>query len=1574
MVVKFSNIDFSERPILILKNASDTPLGVLGYAKNVSADLKYNETSSIEFEVPEFVDGEATPFYNDIAGMRTLELQGIGQFTLISPSERGDGVQRTKVCKGYSLEYEFVYKKISLPEGTYKFWDEVNPQDTLLGMIMELMPSWSIGSVSTSLLNKYRTFEVNNENLYNLIKGTVQKSYNCVFDFDTMARRVYVRDASETPVDKPVFLSLDNLVKEIEVKENTEDIFTRLDVNGAEGVTIRDVNPTGTNKIINLDYYMTEDNFSSALIAKYYEWKRLYAENKQPYYIRSVQYAIKTAQKITEIAKLTDLQGEMTSLENLQAVAIAGIAQGMQTQDDLDEANANISAKQNEINAKQAEIDTLQAELESIYDELEAITEACNFEKYFSESEFKLLDRYIKDGEITETSFVVAEVASYENAGNGKNTGAISISFCGCSVTQIEGISGSQIYDIKGGEISIDGDLEANVISAIVDHQSDGSFVATAYLSSGKIAGNTFPSACVSLTGSGGNIVSDSDTAVLNLTNGYRYFTLDASEYEKRSVAWELYEYGEEVLNKLSVPSYSFNITSANFLTLSEFESFKNELTLGEKIYIDMGERDVLRPIAIGVRFSFDDPESMDLLFSDSYTSGDSTFRLIDLLEQSISMGKNVEMSKFIYSSFVDSGASTGLRDFMTSALDVAKNAIMSSTNQAISWDGAGFRLRKWANEAHTAYEPEQIWMNNNSIVMTENNWATAEMAIGKFHDENLGDCWGIVAPRIVGTLLAGGSLVIESAKKDGGTALFRVDGDGCRIYNSDISVCGEQTHIVLNPDIGFAIGTYPVYSIDEDTGVKTLIAENAKFWADTAGNLNLTGNITATSLTIKDGDTNKSADAFVADRIDPVRESLEKKIGTAQETADNAVDFANRIYNGETGIYFTSSSVASLSLNSSVGLKIVGKDETYFQVMNSAMGFFKKDGSPMLYYENGNLTLNGIIAATGGYIGGSGGWIIGTNCMYNNGASSLGSAGGIYLGTAGISVGSAITMCPDGSFIIKGDNTSSDDLNYVLKIVPYQNSDGQTIYQLHLGNITFDGSFVLPQENGGTGGTGRDDVGQTIGIYRVTSASEMSSLQGSVNGDLCILNSEGAEGISISGEYITSTTTSPGYLAIGTYSASGHRYTNYFDITGIAYWNIANLSGESVSSSYARVGVGHTVSGAAGLYVPIKITSNGAVTSITVTFNFATRPANCTRDLCSSWKNGIHISLYKGNSSVKVATTTYTMPDSWKVASSTLRTATVTLNSSSGITAGEYYIAFYTNSTYSLMWIRPASVSIVGKSIGTVDGLYLRSGNMWKSIASSENYGVTYVLPAASSSALGGVKIGSNISLASDGTISLALSSASAFGVVKIGSNINVSSGVISLTKTNIINALGYTPASSDDTGGSSVSISNRLTEGVRIATLTIDGSSYDLYSPTSDSSGEVTGDYVSKSGDTMTGDLIIQGSYYPTLRLNPTNASNYYGVVEGSYTGTASLSIFEDSGGNDRRMIEVRAASLVSSLDEAVVLRTAVSGTYSSYNIFHSGMTAAGRKAACVALGIFYSSSLPSSGEDGQICLVPV
>ncbi|MBR6648224.1 MAG: hypothetical protein IKL29_02465, partial [Bacteroidaceae bacterium] len=842
MVVDFSKVDVREKPILILKNATDTPIGVLGAASAVAADIKYNEVSTLEFNFPAYVDGEKSDKYDSVVGMKIVDLQNIGQFVLMNPKEIGDGIKQYKACKGYSLEYEFTFKKITLQNGTYEFWNPSAPDSSVLGMILSLMPSWSIGSISNSLVGKYRTFEVSDTNLYDFIKNTLQKSYNCIFDFDTYNRKINVRDVSSAVATKPIYISFENLAKEIEVEEDTESIVTRLDVNGAEGVDIRDVNPTGNNKIINLDYYMTTDNFSQSIINKYNNWKTVYKNNQLPYYNLSIEYSMQTVRKATESAAMTELQGELTSLENQQAVIIRAIAQNLENQDALDAINAQITAKQAEITAKQAEIDSITATLQATLAEMAEINETTDFQSYFTVNEYKQIDRYIKDDSVSESSFVVQYAQSYSDD-FGCDLAGKTIVVEDTTVTSTSSTS-KTIYSLKGGTLTIDGVVSANIISSILEHNSDNTFVMSFYLSKGTVGESDFETACLSITGSC-TVTSTATSLSVALTSAYMYLTLNTSEYAKRAVAWDLYEYGNGILEKISQPSYKFSITSANFIYLEDFEEFKNTIRHGEKLYVGISEDKTLAPIAIGMKIDYDNPANLSLEFSDTYLSGDSAFQLADLLEQSISMGKSVDLSKYTYSAFVDSGASTRVKDFMNSALDVAKNAILSSKDQAISWDEAGIRLRKWADEARTRYEPKQVWMNNNSILMTSDNWSTAEIAIGNFYDDNLGDCWGIVAPNIVGTLLAGSNLVIESEKESGGVAVFKVDADGCVLHNSDFSITSDatNTHILLDPKHGIIVGAYPL--IDDEGNIDE---EKYKFWVDGEGNLFFKGTLKATT------------------------------------------------------------------------------------------------------------------------------------------------------------------------------------------------------------------------------------------------------------------------------------------------------------------------------------------------------------------------------------------------------------------------------------------------------------------------------------------------------------------------------------------------------------------------------------------------------------------------------------------------------------------------------------------------------------------------------------------------------
>ena len=89
------------------------------------------------------------------------------------------------------------------------------------------------------------------------------------------------------------------------------------------------------------------------------------------------------------------------------------------------------------------------------------------------------------------------------------------------------------------------------------------------------------------------------------------------------------------------------------------------------------------------------------------------------------------------------------------------------------------------------------------------------------------------------------------------------------------------------------------------------------------------------------------------------------------------------------------------------------------------------------------------------------------------------------------------------------------------------------------------------------------------------------------------------------------------------------------------------------------------------------------------------------------------------------------------------------------------------------------------------------------------------------------------------------------------------------------------------------------------------------------------------------MTGNLSISGYLYPSIYLLPTyNGTTNRTVFEGSYVGASSFSSWQDSSGQNRRMLEVRNAGASSTKDNAAVLRDVVNGSYYSYRLFHAGM----------------------------------
>ena len=896
MIVDFSVLDFKERPLLVLKNLDGTYIQPLTYAFDVHAKLMYNEVSEITFELPAYVDGAQTPHYDDVVGMRLIDWVGIGQFILVNPSRKNDGISEIKSCTAYSLEYEMTYKKIFLEEGTYNFWNPLAQEDTIIGRILEVMPSWSVGEIDSVLWGKYRTLESDNSSVYDFIKNTLQDTYQCVFDFDTYRRTINVIAVSSMVETKQVYISHENLAKEIVIEEDTENIFTCLDVNGADEVDIRSVNPMGTNKIYNLDYFMGPSYFPQDFIDRWNAWKVTYQSYQKPYFNLTVEKVLQESRLEAERASLITLQGELSTLEALQSTYVDASAQGIDMSEDLKAVKVDIASKQTEISAKETLIEGIIDDIDAMFDQQQAINQKCNFKtaakddgtRLFSDEEINLLDRYIKEDSIAEDSFVYKAVSSYTDTDVSQTGVNVSAAFSVGVVSRVDLSSRKVLYQVTNGSISLSMSgkfLKAKVVRANLEHARDNGVVMSVLLNHGTYDGVSFPSGCISIIGAVSEITSDvtSDPDIgdsylegthltIDVTSANVYFTQNATEYEKRSVEWDLFEYGQECLDELAWPSYTFKVDSANFLAEDAFTLFKNQLALGSKIYLNLGDDKVLSPITIGVEFSCDDPEDFTLLFGDKYSAKDSAFQLVDLLEQSISMGQTVASNKTNYNSFIESGASTQIKDYMDSALNAAKQAVLAGANQEIQIDGSGIRLRKML-AGGDGYDPTQIWMTSGNIVFTRDNWDSAYMAIGTYNDPNFGTTSGIIAPSIVGTLLAGQNMLIESSKKDGDIAVFRVDADGARLYNSRFDLVNEygsnrSGQITMMPPIGLvggnATSTSPLFSYDENgdvSGVRTSSGNtmvdltslsksdlpNANFWLDMKGNAYFKGTVYAT-------------------------------------------------------------------------------------------------------------------------------------------------------------------------------------------------------------------------------------------------------------------------------------------------------------------------------------------------------------------------------------------------------------------------------------------------------------------------------------------------------------------------------------------------------------------------------------------------------------------------------------------------------------------------------------------------------------------------------------------------------
>lgn len=880
MIVNLQNImsDFYgnyEEPVLSITTLSEDYICPVIEPSAFTSNFKFNDISEINFTVADkiYADGKfiENPSYEELIGMRRIVMEPFGAFVTINPKIQHDGKKTVKEVTAYSFEYTLNYKDMPPLEGTFRFYDPSGTSsDTIMDIVLESAPGWSIGYISPTICSKYRTFSTSTQPVYSFLSNDCQTSFNCIFLYDTMNLKINVYDAADDVETINIFLDSHNLLKGYDIEELSDEIVTCLSVYGADGISIRPVNVLASDKIYNLDYFINKGDIPEDVAAKWNAWSKKCTIYQRLFSDLYSQYYNDQLVANAEEAKLVDLQGELSSMNHVMDTYNTDVSGDHTTE--KAELQLQINAKQAEIDAQKTKVDTINTQIQNDQELMKNIVSLCSFKNNFTDDDLAVINAYIREDSLEDSNFALTYVADEPAAiesisEDNKYTVSItsgdlyraddyvdltdeeikSLNLSSEQLNELKNVTDSlnksylnhSFFKINSGTITINDtagkfNLQGGIVNSTLSYSDkaneDGSYDCMIAFSIDAPNWNgddvTYSNALFVVSGKLTNFTYNADINSINtdnmsfiLSSGILTLTCDSSIDMRQHMLQELYDYGQQALSTLAYPAFEFSVDSSNFMSAEEFELFRQQLAIGKKVYLALKDDYYLEPILIGVEIDWMDQKTLKLTFSNKFRSNSPDFLLADTIGQASKTAASLDSNKFNYNAFIDSNIQNDVEKLIKGALDVAKNQIINSNGQNFFADSQGIHLVKLINPATGEYDPAEIRLINNQIVFTNDSWQSADLAIGKITAPDGSSTMGIVAQSLIGEMIIGNKLTIESTGYDSITGQpevrhFRVDGNGVYLGNSILAMEGNLGNKMLfDPNYGVVLGNSNIYT-----------------------------------------------------------------------------------------------------------------------------------------------------------------------------------------------------------------------------------------------------------------------------------------------------------------------------------------------------------------------------------------------------------------------------------------------------------------------------------------------------------------------------------------------------------------------------------------------------------------------------------------------------------------------------------------------------------------------------------------------------------------------------------------
>lgn len=235
----------------------------------------------------------------------------------------------------------------------------------------------------------------------------------------------------------------------------------------------------------------------------------------------------------------------------------------------------------------------------------------------------------------------------------------------------------------------------------------------------------------------------------------------------------ELYKACEQ---QYSVSADVFSLLAERWKNWDEntkYHDMYDKFSLGNWMRVRL-DKTIKKLRLISITFDFDTVDKMSVEFSDVIQVGNVLSDINSVLQQASAISST-------YNYVTDqakqgSEANVEINKILQNGLDSAYSAVMAGDNQEITIDRHGLLFRKFLDELDD-YSKYQMKMINRNIVMTDDGWGSARLAIGlgMLPDGTYG--YGIWADNIIG----GQITCTNNMKIIGGKNSVIIDGDGIR-------------------------------------------------------------------------------------------------------------------------------------------------------------------------------------------------------------------------------------------------------------------------------------------------------------------------------------------------------------------------------------------------------------------------------------------------------------------------------------------------------------------------------------------------------------------------------------------------------------------------------------------------------------------------------------------------------------------------------------------------------------------------------------------------------------------------